>query len=128
MRDAIVQCVQTQFTASGVGVASCGEGNVVLDLPADFPGMSALIETLSTRFGAECDLTTIGHAPRLTVWHAVARTPTMMPAAPSEADAAPSDADAAPRVHPLRPWRALSVGVAVTACAAAIALLYIMVA
>lgn len=65
----IVEFIRDSFSASGVSVTSYGRGNVVVELPADFPGISSMIRLLSDTFDAECDLTTVGRSPQLTIWY-----------------------------------------------------------
>lgn len=72
----IVEFLRDDYSSSGVSVTSYGRGNVVVELPADFPCISTMIEQLSTLFQAECDLSTIGQNPQLTVWYSEDRITT----------------------------------------------------
>lgn len=65
----VVEFVRDTFSSSGASVSSYGRGNVVVELPADFPGISRLVQALSDTFDADCDLSTIGRNPQLTVWY-----------------------------------------------------------
>ncbi len=59
----VVEFVRDRFSSSGASVSSYGRGNVVVVLPADFPGISRLVQALSDTFDADCDLSTIGRNP-----------------------------------------------------------------
>jgi len=65
----IADFIRDNYSSFGVSVASSGRGNIVLDLPADMPAVSAMLEDLSNNFAAECDLSTVSGAPSLTVWY-----------------------------------------------------------
>jgi hypothetical protein len=65
----IVEFIRDSFSSSGASVTSYGRGNVVVELPSDFPGISTMITMLSDTFDADCDLTTVGRSPQLTVWY-----------------------------------------------------------
>jgi len=69
MQADIVTLIRDSFSSSGVSVSSYGRGNIVVEIPADFPSMSQLILELADQFGAVCDLSTVGRNPQLTVWY-----------------------------------------------------------
>ena len=83
----IVEFIRDSFSSSGASVTSYGRGNVVVELPSDFPGISTMITMLSNTFDADCDLTTVGRSPQLTVWYPETRR--QMPLEPEKAETPP---------------------------------------
>ena len=87
LQSEIVEFIRDSFSSSGASVTSYGRGNVVVELPSDFPGLSTMITMLSDTFEADCDLSTVGRSPQLTIWYPETRR--QMPPEPERANTPP---------------------------------------